>query len=241
MWEVKKMKRKLFLEVFLALFLAVSVLASGIAPAFSSTTNHEYISTRGLIVINIPDHPEIELICQHFDPNSDHGAANTLFLFMLTKSGTFAPTAVLSTTQERVTFQQQLFAGYPMGNNAILVDKCDLQICRIGKTVLAYWTVPIKGTITGNVPHTNIPWSTAIGASSFEIPPGGMILNGYGSATTSTTTAPLASGYTIVSNFNKLYDAHATFICPSWHYFGPASDTLTPSVCTNTELIITGP
>jgi hypothetical protein len=235
------MIRKVSLGVTLSLFLAVAILAAGVTPAFALTTNHEYISTRGLMVINIPDHPQIELVCQHFDSSSDHGAANTLFLFMLTKSGTYAPTAVLSTTQERVTFQQKLFAGYPMGDNAILVDKCNLQICRIGKTVLAYWTVPIKGTITGNVPHTNIPWSTAIGASSFEIPPGGMILNGFGSATTSTTNAPLASGYTIMSNYNMLYNAHATFICPSWHYFGPASDTLTPTVCTNTELIITGP
>jgi hypothetical protein len=235
------MKREFSLGVILTLFLAVLVLAAGVAPAFGSTTNHEYISTRGLIVVNIPDYPEIQLICQHFDPNSDHGAANALFLFLRTKTGSFAPTAVLSTTQERVTFQQNLFAGYPMGNNAILVDRCALQIYRIGKTVLAYWTVPIKGTITGNVPNTNIPWSTAIGVSSFEIPPGGMILNGYGTATTSTTSGPLASGYTIVSHYNKLYDAHATFICPSWHYFGPVSDSVTPTVCTNTELVITGP
>jgi hypothetical protein len=237
------MKRQLSFGVILALFLAVAVLAAGVAPAFASTTNHEYISARGLIVINIPNHPVIELICQHFDPNSDHGAANTLFLFMRTKTGSFVPTAVLSTTQERVAFQESLFAGYPMGDNAILVDKCDLQVCRIGKIVVAYWTVPIKGTITGNVPNTNIPWSTAIGASSFEIPPGGMILNGYGTATTSTTNAPLGNGYTIVSHFNMLYNAHATFICPSWHYFGPVEETTTPTptVCTNTELVITGP
>jgi hypothetical protein len=237
-------KRVLSVGAILALLLAVGISAASIAPALASTTNHEYISARGLIVVNIPNHPEIELVCQHFDPNSDHGAANALFLFMLTKSGTYAPTAVLSTTQERVTFQQQLFAGYPMGNNAILVSKCDLQICRIGKTILAYWTVPIKGTITGNVPGTAIPWSAAIGASSFEIPPGGMILNGYGTATTSIPpTGPLASGYTIVSHFNTLYNAHATFICPAWHYFGQVDETITPTptVCTNTELVITGP
>jgi hypothetical protein len=236
-------KRVLSVGAILALLLAVGISAASIAPALASTTNHEYISTRGLIVVNIPNHPEIELVCQHFDATSDHGAANALFLFMLSTKGQFVPTAVLSTSQQRVTFQQQLFAGYPMGNNAILVDKSDLQICRIGKTVVAYWTVPLKGTITGNVPGTSIPWSTAMGASSFEVPPGGMILNGYGSPTTSSTTAPLASGYTIVSNFNMLYNAHATFICPSWHFFGQVAETTTPTptVCTNTELVITGP
>jgi hypothetical protein len=235
------MKKMLIRARVLALLLAVAVLAACIAPAFASTTYHEYISTRGLIVVNIPNHPEIELLCQHFDPSSDHGAANTLFLFMLTTKGTFAPVAVLSTTQERVTFQQQLFAGYPMGNNAILVDNCNLQICRIGKTALAYWAVPIEGTITGNVPGTNVPWSTALGASSFEVPPGCMILNGYGSATTSTTPSPLASGYTITTQQNMLYNAHSTFMCPAWHYFGPAADTPTPTLCTDTELIITHP
>ncbi len=236
------MNRSVNVWVILALLLAVAISAASVAPAFAVTTYHEYISTRGFIVVNIPNHPEMELLCQHFDATSDHGAANTLFLFMLApKTGAFVPTAVLSTTQERVTFQQQLFAGYPMGNNAILVDNCNLQICRIGKTVLAYWTVPIEGTITGNVPGTNVPWSTAIGATSFEVPPGCMILNGYGSATTSTVPSPLASGYTITSQFNMLYNAHATFTCPSWHYFGPAADTPTPTLCTNTELIITHP
>jgi hypothetical protein len=237
----KQLKRKFSIGAILALFLVVAILAAGVAPVFASSTYHEYISAKGTIVVNIPNHPEIELVCQHFDPNSDHGAANTVFLFMITAKGSFAPVAVLSTTQERVTFQEQLFAGYPMGNNAILVDNHNLQIYRIGKTVLAYWTVPIKGTITGNVPGTSIPWSTALGASSFEVPPGGMILSGYGSATTSTTTSPLASGYTIVSHDNMLYTAHATFVCPAWHYFGPAADTPSPTVSTNTELTITGP
>jgi hypothetical protein len=234
-------KKSLSVGAILALLLAIAISAASIAPSLALTTNHEYISARGLIVINIPGHPEMELVCQHFDSNSDHGAANTLFLFMLSPKGAFVPTAVLSTTQERVTFQQKLFAGYPMGNNAILVDKCDLQIYRIGKTVLAYWTVPIEGAITGNVPGTSIPWATALGASSFEVPPGGMVLNGYGTATTSTATAPLYSGYTIMSNYNMLYSAHATFICPSWHYIGPAADTPAPTVSTNTELVITGP
>jgi hypothetical protein len=236
------MKRILSVGAILALLLAVGISAASVAPAFALTTNHEYISARGTIVVNIPNHPEIELVCQRFDATSDHGAANTLFLFMPTKNG-FAPVAVLSTTQERVTFQQKLFAGYPMGDNAILVDKCDLQICKIGKTIVAYWTVPIKGTITGNVPGTAIPWSAAIGASSFEVPPGGMILTGYGASTTSQTTAPLASGYTIVSHSNVQYSAHATFICPSWHYFGPVAETTTPTptVSTNTELVISGP
>jgi hypothetical protein len=237
----QKMKRNLSVGAILALVLVVAVLAAGVAPVFAASESHEYISARGSMVINIPNHPVIQLVCQHFGPSSDHGAANTLFLFMKAANGLFVPTAVLSTTQERVTFQQQLFAGYPMGNNAILVDNCNLQIYRIGKTVLAYWTVPIKGTITGNVPHTSIPWSTALGASSFEIPPGGMILNGYGSPTTSTATLPLASGYTIVSHDNMAYTAHATFVSPAWHYFGPAADTPTPTISTNTELVITGP
>lgn len=241
------MKRSLSVGAIFALLLVVAISAAGVAPVLASSTFHEYISTRGLIYINIPNYPQMEIYCQHFDATSDHGAANSLFVFMITKTGTYAPLAVLSTTPERVTFQQQLFAGYPMGNNAILVNNFNLQIYRIGKTVLAYWTVPIKGTITGNVPGVldgsgkPIPWSAAFGASSFEIPPAGMILSGYGSASTVTAISPLASGYTITSHYNMQYNAHATFVCPEWRYFGLAADTPTPTISTNTELIITGP
>jgi hypothetical protein len=66
---------------------------------------------------------------------------------MQTKSGTFASAAVLSIIQEQVAFKQKLFAGYLMGDNAILVDKCDLQICKIEKTILAFGHSRLKAQL----------------------------------------------------------------------------------------------
>ena len=149
------MNRSINVWVILALLLVVAISAASVAPAFAVTTYHEYISTRGFIVVNIPNHPEIELLCQHFDATSDHGAANTLFLFMLApKQETYHGGFIHHSRASNIP--TTTFCRLPMGNNAILVDNCNLQICRIGKTALAYWTVPIEGSITGNVPGTNV-------------------------------------------------------------------------------------
>ncbi len=235
------MKRSLSVGATLAMLLAVAISAAGVAPALASTIDHEYLSTQAMVFINIPNHtPEMELVCQHFEPNSDHGPGNNLFLFLPTAKG-YAPVAVLTTAPSRVSYIPTIWAGYPVANNVILVDNWDLQICRIGKTAVVYWTEPIKGTITGNVPGTNVPWSTAFGISSFELSPGSLILNGYGSSTTSTTILPVASGYTFEFDYTMLYNTHGTFLCPSWHYFGPIADTPTSTLSANTNLIITHP
>lgn len=228
------MKRSLNVGVILTLLLAVTVLAAGVAPVFASTTYHEYLSASGAAVIDLPNHqPKMELLCQHFESSSDHGPGNNLFFMLWTKNG-FAPVGILTTSPERVAFLPVLWAGFPAASNLIFVNPCNLQVLRIDKIVMVCWSVPIKGTITGNVPGTPIPWSTALGVSSFELPPGSLILRGYGDATTSTTViGPLPSGYTLTT-VGTQYNAHGTFICPSWHYFGPVADT--PTLSTHSVL-----
>jgi hypothetical protein len=234
----RKMKRSLGVGTVLALLLAVAVLAAGVAPAFALTKYYEYESASATAVINLPNHqPEMELVCQHFESSSDHGPGNQMFLFLW--SGTrFVPVAVLCTSPARFPLIPVFWAGYPVASNARLVDSWDLQICRIDKIVMVWWTIPIKGTITGNVPNTNTPWSTILGVSSFELPPGGLILKGYGDATTTTTILPLPSLWTI-SSVSTTYDAKGAFLCPSWHYFGSVFDT--PTISTNVELTNTHP
>jgi len=239
--EVKnQMKRSLSIEVILALLLALTVSAASFAPACASTTYHEYLSAYAIAVINLPNHPEMELICQHFESSSDHGPGNQIFVLLWTAKG-FAPAAVLTTSPARASFAPTLWAGFPAASNVILVNQVDLQICRIGKTALVWWTVPIRGTITGDVPGTTVPWSTAFGVTSFELPPGSLILNGCGSVTTTTTVAgPEPSGWTLTTVATQ-YNAEGTFLCPSWHYLGPVADTPTPIIATSAELTITHP
>jgi hypothetical protein len=233
------MKRSLGVGTVLAVFLAVIVSAACVAPAFALTTYHEYLGAAGTAVIDLPNHqPKMQLVFYNYEPNSAHGPGNHIVLYLSTTMG-FAPVAILTTSPSRASFVQDLWVGFPVASNTVVVDWWDLQVCRLGKLIIAWWTVPIKGTITGNVPGTSIPWSAALGVSSFELPPGNLILNGYGGATTSTTVVgPLPSGYTSTTTATT-YNAHGTFWCPSWHYFGPVADT--PTVSTHTEFTLTHP
>jgi hypothetical protein len=237
----RKMKRSLGVGTVLAVLLAVAVLAAGVAPAFALTTYHEYTSAGATVVINPLDSlPKMELICQHFESSSDHGPGNQINFELISAKG-FVPVAIFTTSPARATFAPTIWVGLPAASNVILVNSWDIQVFRIGKIVIVWWAVPIEGTITGDVPGTLIPWSAALGVSSFDLPPGSLILNGYGTATTSTTVAgPLPSGWTITS-VSTVYNAHGTFLCPSWHYFGPVADTPTPTISTDGELTITGP
>jgi hypothetical protein len=238
--EKSKMKRRLGVGTVLAIFLAIVVLAACVAPALATTTYNEYINAVGTVVINLPNHqPEMQLAGYHYEPSSNHGAGNHIQLW-LSAGGKFVPVAILTTSSARAQFDKVFWAGFPMASNVKLVSLCDIQVFRIGKTVIISWEVPIKGTITGNIPGTTTPWSAAFGGvSTFEVPPGFLILNGYGDATTSTvSSSPLPSLYTVTQTAT-VYNAHGTFLCPSWHYLGSVADTSTMS--TEAELTISHP
>jgi hypothetical protein len=219
--------------------LAVTISSACVAPALALTTYHEYLNAVGTAVIDLPNsQPKMQLTCWHYEPNSDHGSGSHIVLSLWTAKG-FVPVAILTNSPSRAQFVTTLWEGYPASSNVMLVDHCDIQVCRIGRIVLVYWTVPFEGTITGNVPKTTVPWSTAIGVSSFNLPPGGLILKGSGPSTTSTSvTGPLPSLYTVTTS-TTTYEAQGTFLCPSWHYLGPVAPT--PTIATNAEFTMTHP
>jgi hypothetical protein len=103
-----------------------------------------------------------------------------------------------------------------------------MQVCRIGKLVIVYWNSTIGGEITG-VNNNGVPWSTVLG-ESIELPPGIIILEGYGEAETEPPfTMKLHASYGWnVTQSGTVYNATGTIIVPEWHYCGSFADTPTP-------------
>ena len=103
-----------------------------------------------------------------------------------------------------------------------------MQVCRIGKLVIVYWNSTIGGEITG-VNNNGVPWSTNLG-ESIELPPGIIILEGYGEAETEPPfTMKLHASYGWnVTQSGTVYNATGTIIVPEWHYCGSFADTPTP-------------
>jgi hypothetical protein len=104
-----------------------------------------------------------------------------------------------------------------------------MQVCRIGKLVIVYWNSPIGGEITGKNPNGKT-WAEIFGISSFELPPGIIILEGYGEAETEppfTMNLHASYGWRATQS-GTVYSAKGTIIVPQWHYCGSFADTPTP-------------
>jgi hypothetical protein len=197
----------------MAMILVVIVLAACIAPVFATSPYTDHASTVGRVTIDVPGHPKIGITFAHFD-HGDHGAGNSIAVYE-----PFPPpynmmiVAWIRNTESQANWAAELVSGMPAVTPQ--VRSCQLQVNRIGKIATVMWTFPIV-----------VPEETWVGPTgtyvtpAVTIPPGCLILRGYGSVKTSTEImGPFKSGWTLTSDGTG-YDACATFICPSWHYCG---------------------
>jgi hypothetical protein len=216
--EVKKMKKNFVISVTLAVFLVVIVSASSLAPALAASAV-DHANAAGSAVIEIAGQPKIEFFVTHYDWG-DNGAPRDLirvFIWMAPLNR-YAPVAYFTDNSQSVDHYKIVVAPYPTA--VVLVDKWDIQVFRIGKAVFAYWTVPLV-----------VPEEKWIGPSptppivtpAFTIPPGGIIFKGFGDKQTGTETV---SGlkYTQTTSWTAYY-AHATLVCPQWHYCGNVGES----------------
>jgi hypothetical protein len=216
----------------MALLLAIAVSASSIAPAFAITEYHETASTLVRVYVEVPGQPKIAIYASHYEPSSDHGSGDAIsvsFILPMPVGQMLIPVGALVDSSERVSPLQEVYVGFPVADNVKKVGRWAMQVCRIGKLVIAYWNSPIGGEITGKAPNGKT-WSEIFGISSFELPPGIMILKGYGEAETESpfTMALHASYGWRVTQSGTVYSAKGTIIIPQWHYCGSFADTPTP-------------
>ena len=114
-----------------------------------------------------------------------------------------------------------VWANTPMIDVYRTVKPWTIQVFRIGKLIIAYWTKPIECVVP-------MPLRQFYGGiESWTLPPGMLILKGYGEVETGTSGPnTLPSSYTMTSEYNR-YAAKGTFICPTWRFCGPVSETAT--------------
>jgi|WetSurMetagenome_2_1015567.scaffolds.fasta_scaffold39365_3 hypothetical protein len=206
--------------------LILAIASSMVVPALASTPTNYYMNGGTTTVLEIPNQPKMQVYAAHYEPRSDDGPGNSIRLDLwAAKANAFMPVAIITTSPERADSLPLFFKGLLPETRTQLVSPWDVQIYRLGKNLVVSWLVPIKGTITGNG-ASGTPWSTTLGTSTYELPPGCIILKGYGEPITQTIHA---TGYpaVIIDMQSTSYSATGNIICPAWHYYGPVSTTST--------------
>lgn len=208
------MKKKINLGTVLVLSLAFIVSGTCIGPAFASVTYYDHGSAGGFTIIDIADHqPSVLITVVHYD-RGDHGVGDYLevatwqYVPPLGRS-VWKTVAVVTDSPTIVAFSKDfVYAGVPgIPVSVQQVKDCQLQVFKIGKIVSAYWTVPIE-------------------SSALTMPPGLLLLRGYGRVQTDEQVYSLPNGITWTVDAAAL-KAHATFVCPAWRYFGSVGDEST--------------
>jgi hypothetical protein len=214
--EVKNMKRKLVFGTFMAVVLAVIVLAGGAAPALAADTTHvDHCNAGAGVIMDVPGHPTVDFIAFHYDWG-DFGVRDAIGLWVAPEGfpGVFMPAAEYSDTAKSADWNKMLFAGLP--TVVTQVKPWQIQVCRIGKTVIVSWTVPLVA------PAENWGFLGLGTTPAVTIPPGCLVLHGYDGLQTGT----LVIG-TSTQDYTFLW-AHATLLCPMWHYCGPVGEAEVP-------------
>ena len=193
--------------------LCFALIVSGtlLAPASAALTYCDYASTSGYATINLPDHqPAITVAVVHYD-RGDNGAADYLEVDTYSQNmKMLVPVAIVTDSPKTAAFLRDfVYKGLPVSQNIILVDSWDLQVFRVGRIVIAYWSEPIIGITQVTPPVT--------------LPPGCLLFRGYGNAESNNRVWNLPNGVTL-SMDSMVFDAHANLICPTWDYCGPVGD-----------------
>ena len=210
----------------LAGFLAVVVLATCITPVFAVTYT-EHASVVGKTgVFNLPGgfyqtSPTadpipipVEITVAHYD-EGDHGVRDNIMVYFVRPPSTqypsgyrvhvawYSDTAESSELNAAIMYNPAQSKPFPT-----LIDTLkpwQLQICKIGKTVIAWWTVPL-------VVPSQIWSGNPVPTPPITIPSGCLILRGYGDSQSS--SVPGTGRYTSV--WTESYDACGFLMCPSW-------------------------
>jgi hypothetical protein len=211
------MKKKVLI---VALILLVSIfLGSCISLTFALTEFYEHISVMGITVIDIPGvTPEngIQFTFHHFDRTSDHGVRDNIRIQMWTympASGTYQyfPVAFYTDTSEGIDFYETIVQTVPIQQ----LKRWQLNVFRFRNTAIGCWTVPLEIPETTYFEDTPNEFTTP----ALTIPPGCLIIKGYGEPIFETRTATFGKGFTAELEIES-YEANGCFICPKWRFWG---------------------
>jgi hypothetical protein len=205
---VKKVNRKIIVTV---LALAAVMLATSVNMALAATTYYDYMDAGGRCVVDVSGKPRVLFYVWTMHGTYYRGRADRIMLIVETglpaPAPAFYPVAGYEDNPKRSAFSASL--GLPTVEH--VVKNWQIGIFRIGKTSIAYWTVPLECPATALTPQVTIP-------------PGVLVLKGYdGLIPVSAPATATPSGWSY-SVEGSVYNAHATFFCPGWHFHGSVGE-----------------
>ena len=156
--------------------------------------------------LNLPD---TLLSFTHYTKKSSSELEDSFYVSLLLdtpKGKLYVPVACVLDNPEGVERRKIFFAGTPAGENIHLLKKDEIEIQFFGNTMFAGWTVPIP-----------------LFPPPYVLPPGGVLIEGYGKAKANILEQPMPSGARIVTEVCG-QDAFVTFFHTASKYAGPGTD-----------------
>ena len=178
--------------------------------SFSKGVTRYYGSTGQAIIhpparLNLPD---LLFYFFHFGKHSMFGAEDVLQVFVGQKTPMgygYLPVVFIGDNPTTLEFQKKALAGLIHKENFRLVEKDEFQIQLQGSALFCVWTMEIPLT------------------ERYTLPPGSILLEGYGDIKTNVIEIQYPSGYKLWNAYNGL-EAFVTFFHPSSKYSGPGTD-----------------
>jgi len=199
------------------LLLTVIISTVYVAPAFAVDIEPwtEHANVVGETVVAIPGGADqVKIIFAHYDWG-DHGVRDDFQIYYLRTLPTGAVVPMIigwySDTCSGVEYIEVMMEGMPC--KVVKLKPWQLQVGRIGKIAIAWWTIPLE------VPE--LTWTGGGTTPAVTIPPGALVLKGYGEEITGYEAPRKLPTNIKRSAVYTGYNANAFLACPKWHYFGP--------------------
>lgn len=218
------------LVMSVALF-AVAMLTVSVGTALAEPVYTDHDDAGGNIIIDVPGQTMIRLILSgRMKGDYYSGIADRIQINVHT--GQFNPTTGLPVFRAVSAYEDNptrnaFSVGLNTGQVQNLVKPWQIQIIRICKTCIVYWTIPLVAPATTTTPEVTLP-------------PGFLVLKGHGEAMSTSTalTSIGTTGWKYSTDVPSLYNATATLFCPGWHYCGPVAEdyvgtTMEPKLITD--------
>ena len=179
----------------------------------SRDVNRMYASS-ATAIIHPPDYfnlPDMLIHIDHIEKQSSLGQGDALEVHLRSETSegpVFIPMGGIGDNPKGVLFRKGNFRNHPAAQNYLLVKKTQLRVRVYGNTLFAAWTIPIP-----------------LVPPKYFLPPGCLIVEGYGEAKTKAYTAVFHSGVKYEAEQNW-FDAFVTFMHPESKYSGPGTDGL---------------
>jgi hypothetical protein len=161
--------------------------------------------------LNLPD---TLLSFTHYNKKSSSEPEDSFYVSLLLdtpKGKLYVPVVCVLDNPEGVERRKIFFAGTPAGENIHLLKKDEIEIQFFGNTMFAGWTVPIQ-----------------LFPPPYVLPPGGVLIEGYGKVKTNILEQPMPSGARVVTEACG-QDAFVTFFHTASKYAGPGTDGIVTS------------